>query len=71
MRAGLLRHRVSLQALTQTIVAGGGFSEAWSHVSWRRLSITPLTGTELVNAQQIVEKVLSEIKEPDYKDAPA
>ena len=68
MRAGLLRHRVSLQALTQTIVAGGGFSEAWSHVSWRRLSITPLTATELVNAQQIVEKCSHELIGRSYAD---
>lgn len=61
MRAGLLRHRVSLQSLAQTTGAGGGFTEVWSHVGWRHVSITPLSGDELLNAQQIVEKSSHEV----------
>lgn len=53
MRAGKLRHRIAFQERTETKGVQGGITPSWTTVAFRWAEIKPLTGKELVNAQQI------------------
>ena len=60
MRAGLLRHRVTIQQLlagSPQQNAGGEPEEAWTDVTTRYASVEPLKGRELLAAQQINSEV--------------
>ena len=52
MRAGTLKYRGSIQKLTQTRTAGGELGESWAHATWCHAAVTPLSGEELLSAQQ-------------------
>lgn len=53
MRAGTLRHRVTIQTLARTADDGGGYTEAWSNVATVWARVEPLSGGERWEAQQI------------------
>ena len=53
MRAGTLKYRGSIQTLTQTRTAAGELSESWAHATWWHCAVTPLSGEELITAQQL------------------
>ncbi len=48
-----LRHRITLQTLTRTADAGGGYSETWTDTATVWASIEPLNGYERFQAQQM------------------
>jgi SPP1 family predicted phage head-tail adaptor len=52
MRAGSLRHRVTIQQATVTRDAIGGEVKTWEAVADRWASVEPLTGREFFSAQQ-------------------
>ncbi len=53
MRAGLLRHRVDLQAPTQTRGPAGGVVETFATVQTVYASVEPIGGKEFFAAQQV------------------
>lgn len=53
MRAGRLRHRVTLQQLTQVPDGGGGYTEDWTDVATVWAAVEPLRGQERYEAQQV------------------
>lgn len=57
MQAGQLRHRVSVEASTETRDAHGGPIRTWaaSEVVWA--AVRPLAGRELIEAQQVQPRV--------------
>ena len=51
MRAGTLRHRVTLQALTETVDPDTGYRDKlWADVAQLSADITPLSGREYIAA---------------------
>ncbi len=64
MRAGRLRHRVSVEDLVIELDSDGAQSEAWLPVFDRLISaeITALSGRELIAAQAVQSKVSTRIK---------
>lgn len=52
MKAGRLRHRVTLQRHTPTQDAYGGETMAWSDLGTRWAAVEPLSGREWFQAQQ-------------------
>lgn len=62
MRAGKLRHRITLQAKTATTDAYGGPIEVWTDVATNiPASVEPLSGRELVNAQTVNAEITTRI----------
>jgi len=59
--AGKLRHRVEIQSSTPSRDAIGGVIQGWSTTATRWAEIRPLSGRELVVAQQIDSRVTHEI----------
>lgn len=57
MRAGKLRHRVIIERLTATQDAAGQETGTWGTFATRWASLEPLSGRELVNAQQVSAEV--------------
>jgi SPP1 family predicted phage head-tail adaptor len=57
MHSGSLRHRISIQAKTETRDARGGIIETWATVATRWGSIEPLSARELMQAQQVDAQV--------------
>lgn len=53
MRAGKLRHRVTVQRDNGERSEFGGPEESWSDVTTRWMTVEPLSGRELWNAQQV------------------
>ena len=53
MLAGDLRHRVQIYSPTETRDAHGGVTVTWTLVAVRFGNVVPLSGRELVNAQQV------------------
>lgn len=62
MRAGRLRKRLTLQSVTTTFDDTGDAIEAWSDVKTVYASVTPLTGTEVITANQLGVGVDFEIR---------
>ena len=65
MRAGKLRHRVTIQALVAGSPqqdAGGEPDNAWTEVKTVHASVDPLKGRELIAAQQTASEVTGIIK---------
>ena len=59
--AGELRHRLAIQSATETRDAIGGVTKSWATVATRWGSIRPLSGQELVSAQQASPRVSHKI----------
>lgn len=57
IKAGALRHRVTLQSAAETPDGGGGFTTAWSDVATVWAAIEPLKGTERLRAEQLENPV--------------
>ena len=57
LKAGRLRHRVTLQSAADTADGGGGFTTVWSDVATVWASIEPLKGRERLFAQQLESPV--------------
>lgn len=53
MRSGKLRHRVTLQEPSETLDEYGERVEGWTSYADRWCGISPLTGKELTQAQQV------------------
>ncbi len=53
MRAGNLRHKISLEVLTTSKNSYGEDVETWTHSFYERASILALRGTEYIEAQQM------------------
>ena len=62
MRAGKLRHRVTLSSKTATTDEYGGPVEVWTDVATNiPASVEPLSGRELVNAQTVNAEITTRI----------
>ncbi len=57
LKAGALRHRVTLQTVGETPDGGGGFTTAWTDVATVWAAIEPLRGRERLHAQQLENPV--------------
>lgn len=57
MRAGQLRHRVTIQGVTDTASAFGDVSQSWSSVATVWASVEPLNAREAFEAEQTKTKV--------------
>lgn len=53
MQAGKLRHRVTIEQRTQTFDANGSPTDTWTAFATVWASVEPLSGRELLNAEQI------------------
>ena len=53
MRAGDLRHRVTIQSASESVSAAGEVTKTWSDVATVWASIEPLTGREKWLAEQV------------------
>lgn len=54
MRAGELRHRVTIQEASETVTSAGERSKTWNDVATVWAAIEPLTGRERWQAQQVM-----------------
>jgi SPP1 family predicted phage head-tail adaptor len=61
-RAGQLRHRLNLQAATETRDSFGGVVLTWSTIATVWGSIEPLSGRELFAAQQVNALISARIR---------
>lgn len=57
MRAGLLRHRITIQQKSATRTASGAESVTWAEYDTLWASVEPLAGRELELAKQIHDEV--------------
>ncbi len=57
MRAGDLRHRVTFQSRSMSADSFGAQSESWSDVATVFADISPLSGRELLAAQQVQSEI--------------
>ncbi len=57
VKAGRLRHRVTLQSAADTADGGGGFTTTWSDVATVWAAIEPLKSRERLFAQQLENPV--------------
>jgi len=62
MRAGTLRHKVTIQKLDGTLDAAGVENQTWVDVATVRAAIEPLRGDERFTAQQEVAQVTTRIR---------
>jgi len=61
LRAGRLRHIVTIQRVTETQDGYGDKSEAWADVADLRAGIEPLRGREFFDAQHVSADVTTKI----------
>lgn len=61
IRAGKLRHRITIQTRTKTRTSGGGFTETWSDTASVWASIEPSGGTERQEYAQLQQDVTHKI----------
>jgi SPP1 family predicted phage head-tail adaptor len=52
IRAGRLRHRVTIERTVETVNAVGGVTRSWTAIARRYAGIEPVSGREFVNADQ-------------------
>lgn len=52
IRAGELRHRITIEQVTETRDVIGGVTESWSTFATRWAAVEPLAGREYFSAQQ-------------------
>lgn len=64
MRAGNLRHRLTIQLKTETADGTGGFIETWPEKDWTEVwaGIIPLRGVELIEAMKLEGNVRHKIE---------
>lgn len=62
MRAGRLRHRVQLQQVTETRDVYGGVVRSWTTFARPWASVEPLSGNELLKAQQVIAGVTHRVR---------
>lgn len=62
MRAGTLRHRVTLQTVTETRDADGGVSESWTDTATLWAAVEPLRGREYFSAKALQAEVTTRIR---------
>lgn len=64
MRAGNLRHRITIQLKTETADGTGGFIETWPEKDWVEVwaSVIPLRGVELIEAMKLEGNVRHKIE---------
>ena len=62
MRAGLLRHRVTIQTRTETQGSAGDVTWTWSDLDTVWASIEPLMGSEAVSAKQLQSRTDTRIR---------
>lgn len=60
--AGPLRHRISIQAPGETLLAGGETAIAWSELAEVWASIEPLSGREFFLAQQVQSDITLKVR---------
>ncbi len=53
MRIGPMLHRVQIQSVAETANVHGGLTQVWSTIATVAAEVTPLSGTELVEARQV------------------
>ena len=53
MRAGALRHFITIETLTKTVDSMGGFTRVWSEFVTARAQITPLKGEESIEHRKL------------------
>ncbi|MCF6199471.1 MAG: phage head closure protein [Hyphomicrobiaceae bacterium] len=61
MRAGALRHRISLESMTKTDDGGGGVAIIWEEIAPLWVAIKPLSGRERLGAGQYASRLTHEI----------
>ena len=66
LKAGMLRHRVAIQSEVNTRDAIGGVAKTWSTDATVWANIRPLSGRELIAAQQVDSRVTHEITVREY-----
>ena len=62
MKAGMLRHVVIIQQVTETRDGFGGISESWSTFATRRAHIGPIKGKEYIAAKAVNSKADVEMR---------
>ena len=62
MNAGSLRHRITIQSVTETEDTFGGTTEVWGTHATVWASIEPLSGRELLQAQQVQAEVTHRVR---------
>lgn len=62
MRAGQLRHRVTIQYRTETQNATGEVTWTWSDLATVWASIEPISGREFFSSQQVQSSVTTRIR---------
>lgn len=62
MRAGKLRHRVEIQAVTEARDGHGGITRTWTTVVNRWAAIEPLSGQERFSAQQVNPELTHQVR---------
>lgn len=66
MRAGQLRHRLEIQAATETRDAAGAVVQTWVTQTTRWAAIEPLRGQELFSARMVDPKTTDRIRLRHY-----
>lgn len=62
MRAGTLRHQVTLQTVTETRDADGGVVETWADTATLWAAVEPLRGREYFSAKALQAEVTTRIR---------
>ena len=62
MRAGTLRHRITIQEQTDTADGMGGFSTTWTDLFDMRVAIWPLSAKERLEAMKLGVEVTHKIR---------
>jgi SPP1 family predicted phage head-tail adaptor len=62
MRAGKLRHQVSVQSATDTTDGRGSTTQSWSTVTTVWASVEPISGRELLRGDQVAADVTHRVR---------
>ena len=57
MRAGALRHKITIEEVTETADGLGGFTESWSEYTTTYASITQIKGEEMLEHMKLGSNV--------------
>ncbi len=61
MRAGRIRHRVTIQSESQTADGAGGYGLAWTDLATTWAAVEPLNGRERLQADQVQDETTHQI----------
>lgn len=61
MRAGKLRHRITIQSESETADGAGGYGLAWTDLATVWASVEPLSGRELRQADQVQDETTHQV----------